>query len=132
MSDHPNATRIKQLFAALGNRDVGTVRQYLAEDAVWHFPGGRGALAGDHHGHDRIFQFLALVMTLTQGTFHLEFHDVVAHEETAVAFFTGHGQRNGKTLHNPTSLRMTIAAGKVTELWEYVWDLPHVEDFWSE
>ena len=130
--DHPNATRVRQLFAAFANRDITTVRDLLAEHAVWHFPGVHGALAGDHRGHDGIFQFLARVMSLTEGTFHLDLHDVIANDETAVALLTGHAQRNGKILHNPTSLHMKLNGGRVTELWEYVWDLTHVEDFWSD
>ncbi len=70
-------------------------------------------------------------MTLTEGTFHLDLHDVVANDETAIALFTGHGERSGKTLRNPTCLRIKIEDGKVVELWEYVWDLDHVEGFWS-
>jgi len=38
---------------------------------------------------------------------------------------------DGRTLHNPTALRIDIRDGKIVELWEYVWDLEHVEDFWA-
>ncbi len=52
-------------------------------------------------------------------------------DDGAVALFTGHDARNGKTLHNPTCLRIDIRDGKVAEFWEFVWDLDHVEEFWS-
>ena len=71
------------------------------------------------------------VVALTSGTFRLDLHEVIANDDTAVALFTGHAQRSGKKLLNPTSLRMHIREGKVTELWEFVWDLEQVEDFWS-
>ncbi len=103
----------------------------LADDAMWHFPGERGALAGDHVGREGIARFLASVMTLTNGTFDLDIHDITASDEHAVVLFTGHGDRNGKTLHNPTALVVRIADGKVIELREYVWDIAHVDDFWA-
>ncbi len=131
ISEHRNAVLVRSLFAAFEHRDVAAVRTLIAEDAVWHFPGSRGALAGDHRGHEAIFRFLASVMTLTQGAFRMDLHDITASDDGAVALFTGHGQRNGKTLDNPTALRVTIHEGKITELWEYVWDLAHVEDFWA-
>jgi ketosteroid isomerase-like protein len=131
MPEHPNAAPARALFEAFAQRDTAAMRSVIAEDAVWHFPGRRGAIAGDHAGHDGIFRFLVSVMTLTAGSFHLELHDIAAGEAGAVAFFTGHGQRNGKTLHNPTCLRMASREGRITELWEYVWDLEQVEDFWS-
>jgi ketosteroid isomerase-like protein len=131
MADHPNAARIKQLFAAFANRDMQTAKDVISEDAVWHFPGTRGRLAGDHSGREGILRFLASVMTLTQGTFHLDLQDVIASDDTAIALFTGHGERAGKTLHNPTCLRMQIRDGKIAELWEFVWDLEHVEEFWA-
>jgi ketosteroid isomerase-like protein len=119
------------MFAAFRERDVGAVQGILAADAVWHFPGRRGKLAGAHRGHEGIFAFLISVGELTEHTFGLELEDVVAGDETAVALFRGHGRRGEKELDNPTSLRLKIANGKIVELWEFVWDLDAVEDFWS-
>jgi ketosteroid isomerase-like protein len=70
-------------------------------------------------------------MTLTGGTFHLDIEDIAAGGNSVVVPFTGHGQRNGKTLDNPTSLRVRIQEGQAVEFREFVWDLAHVEDFWD-
>ena len=44
----------------------------------------------------------------------------------------GRGTRHGKTLDNPTCLRMRLnERGQIVEVWEFVWDLYHVDDFWS-
>lgn len=132
MAEHPNATRIRQLFAAFRSADLETIRATIPENAVWHFPGQRGKLAGTHAGRDAIFAFLMNVQTLTTGTFHLDLIDVLANDTRAVALFHGHGERNDKTLDNPTCLRMRLNdAGQVVEVWEFVWDLYHVDDFWS-
>jgi len=131
MTEHPNAVRIRELFAAFRAGDIETVRAVIAEDAVWHFPGQRGRLAGSHRGRDAIFAFLLDVRALTDGTFHLELTDVVANDVHAVALFRGHAERNGKTLDNPTCLRMRFENGQVVELWEFVWDLYDVDAFWA-
>ena len=131
MEEHPNATLIRNLFAAFRNADLPAIEQVVPDNAVWHFPGRHGKLAGDHDGREAILRFLLNVGELTGGTFHLDLVDVIANDRHAIALFEGHGERNGRTLRNPTCLRMRIEEGQVVELWEFVWDLFHVDEFWS-
>ena len=131
MRDHPNAIRIRELFAAFRNRDLATIQAAIPETAVWHFPGRQGALAGSHVGRDAILAFLGQVVALTQGTFRFEIEDVIANDASAAVFFRGSGVRDGRTLDNPTCLRMRIEAGQIVEIWEFVWDLYAVDAFWS-
>jgi ketosteroid isomerase-like protein len=131
MQEHPNATRIRELFAAFRAANLDVIQSVIPERAVWHFPGRRGRIAGSHVGREAILRFLLDVVQLTGGTFHLDLIDVLANETTGVALFRGHGQREGRTLDNPTCLRMRIEDGQVMELWEFVWDLYAVDDFWS-
>ena len=131
MSEHPNAKRIRDLFAAFEKGDVATITSVIPEGAVWHFPGRRGQLAGDHVGRAAILRFLLQVPALTGGSFHLELEHVVADDTHAAVFFRGRGERNGNQLDNPTVLRIDMQGGKAREIWEFVWDLDHVEAFWA-
>jgi ketosteroid isomerase-like protein len=131
MPEHPNAALIRSLFDAFKRQDAARIREIVAEDAVWRFPGRRGKLAGEHRGFEEIAKFLLEVQTLTNGTFALDLEDVTASEDHAVALFTGRGFRHGKRLHNPTALSIIIRNGQAVEFREFVWDLEHVEDFWS-
>ena len=131
MQEHPNATLIRSLFQAFRNVALDTILATISEDAVWHFPGRRGRLAGSHRGRDQILKFLSEVQTLTDHTFQLELGDVIANDQRAVVLFRGSAQRNGKTLDNPTCLRIDFRDGKVHEVWEFVWNLFEVDDFWS-
>ena len=89
------------------------------------------ALQGAHRGRDAVLAFLARVMELTGGTFGLELEDVVGDERYVVALFRGHGKRGGKTLDNPTCLRVRFENGKPREIHEFVWDLFDVDEFWA-
>jgi ketosteroid isomerase-like protein len=132
MHDHPNALRIRGLFHAFEQGDLATIHEMIPPEAVWHFPGRRGKLAGTHNGRDAIFTFLMNVQALTDHSFRLDLIDVLANDTRAVALFNGHGARNGKTLDNPTCLRMQLSTkGQIVEVWEFVWDLYHVDEFWS-
>jgi ketosteroid isomerase-like protein len=131
MTEHPNATAIRQMFQAFREADAETLRELIPDDIVWRFPGRRGKLAGEHRGRDAVFTFLLNVQTLTGGTFHLDLTDVIANDRYAVAIFRGHGTRDGKTLDNPTCLRIEMENGKAREIWEFVWDLYEVDEFWA-
>ena len=56
---------------------------------------------------------------------------MLANDSHAVALFRGHGERQGRTLDNPTCLRMRLENDQVVEVWEFVWDLFAVDDFWT-
>jgi ketosteroid isomerase-like protein len=128
---HPNAERVRELFAAFRAGDVSAISSVLADDVVWRFPGRIGKIAGEHRGRDGVFAFLGNVMQLTEGTFSLELEHVVADDTYAVAFFTGTARREGKRLENPTCLKMRLEAGKVVDIREFVWNLYEVDEFWS-
>jgi len=129
--EHPNAALIRDMFAAFKAADIATIRAMIPEHAVWHFPGRMGKLAGDHRGRDAILLFLMNVAALTDGTFRLELIDVLANDRQAVALFRGYAERSGRTLDNPTCLRMRIDDGQIVEVWEFVWDLFDVDEFWA-
>ncbi|MFN2376243.1 MAG: nuclear transport factor 2 family protein [Candidatus Binatia bacterium] len=131
MSEHPNALLVRDLFRAFRENDLAAVEKVIPDHATWAFPGRAGRIAGVHEGRAGILGFLMNVMSLTEGTFHLELEDVVAGDRHAVALFTGHGRRGDKVLENPTCLRMRIEDGQIVEIREFVWDLFAVDDFWS-
>lgn len=131
MTEHPNAVRIRGLFQAFRERDLAAIQAAIPERAVWHFPGRKGALAGSHRGREAILAFLGKVVALTEGSFALEIEDVVAGDRNAVVLFRGSGRREGRTLDNPTCLRIRIEDGQLVEIWEFVWDLYAVDEFWG-
>jgi hypothetical protein len=130
-SEHPNVATVRALFAAFRSADLEKILEAVPADLIWYFPGRRGGLTGAHRGRDAVLAFLARVMELTGGTFGLELDDVVGNDRWVVALFRGHGIRKGKTLDNPTCLRVRFENGRPREIHEFVWDLFDVDEFWA-
>ena len=128
---HPNEEIVRSGFDAFAKGDVDTLRQLFDQDAVWHVP-GRSPLSGDHRGMDAILGFLARTMELTGGTFRAEVHDVVAHDEHAVAIYVTRGEREGRTLESRDVLVSHIRSGKLAEAWLLSADLYAVDEFFSQ
>jgi ketosteroid isomerase-like protein len=57
---HPNLDLIDRFFAAYGNHDLAALRDVLAEDATWTFP-GHHPLSGTKVGIDAIVAFFDAV-----------------------------------------------------------------------
>jgi ketosteroid isomerase-like protein len=114
--EHPNAVLVRDLFRAFRENDLAAIERVIP---------------GRHEGRGGILGFLMNVMSLTEGTFHLDLEDVIAGDRNAVALFRGHGRRGDKVLDNPTCLRMSIEDGQIVEILEFVWNLYEVDDFWS-
>ena len=129
--EHPNVATVRDLFAAFRSGDVERIIAAVPVDLVWHFPGRRGGLAGAHSGRDAVLGFLARVMELTEGTFHLDLETIVGDERVVVALFRGHGRRGNRTLDNPTCLKVRFENGKPREIHEFVWNLFEVDEFWA-
>ncbi len=53
---HPNLELIDRFFAAYSNRDLAGLRQVLAENVKWIFP-GRHPLSGTKTGIDQVVAF---------------------------------------------------------------------------
>ena len=53
---HPNFDLIDKFFDAYGRRDMAALRQGVAEDVTWTFP-GRNLYSGTHRGVEAVVAF---------------------------------------------------------------------------
>lgn len=130
MAEHPNAVMMRRAAQAFINGDMNTLKQLIAEDAVWHVP-GRSQLAGDYRGHDQIFGFFGKLMELTAGTFKVAVHDILATDDHVVNLDRLTATRGDKKLDLDLILVVHPKDGKIAEAWDrfsdqYAWD-----DFWA-
>ncbi len=90
-----------------------------------------GPHLGDYEGTEQVIQYFARVFELTDGTFSLELHDVLANDEHAVALITVRGERAGKQLADNEVLTYHIRDGKISEVWSHTTDLYAADEFFS-
>src|SRR5579872_4560042 len=128
---HPNEELMRKGYEAFGRGDLDTVREVFAEDIVWHAP-GRSPLAGDYEGVDAVFEQFGKIFEMTNGTFNLEIHDVLANDEHVVVLLTAHGEREGKTLDDKSVQVWHIEDGKAKEQWLTSGDPYANDEFWSD
>ena len=109
---HPNEDLVREGFAAFGRGDVDALRkQFFTDDVRRHAP-GRNPVSGDYEGTEQVLQFFARLVELTDGTFSLELHDVLANDEHAVALVTVRAERAGKQLNDNGSRPITFVTAR--------------------
>ena len=89
MSAQSNAEAMRKGYAAFSRGDMETLRNELfTSDIVWH-QGGHNQTSGDYRGPDQVIGLFGKLHQLTDGTFRVQIHDVLASEEHVVVL--GHG-----------------------------------------
>ena len=114
--EHPNATLFRRGYDAFNSGDMDTVRATFDENIVWH-NGGRNRFSRDSHGIDDTLAFFMELIQATNGTFHLDVHDIVANDDHAVALVTSKFELNGKQYEDLGAHVVHVKDEKVTESW---------------
>ena len=116
MTEHPNAVRIRDGYAAFVKGDFTVLNDLLADDVVWH-QAGRSQLAGDYSGRDAIYGFFGKLLEVTQGTFQLDLQAVFANDELGVALVVASSTVDGQTVAAREAHIIRMRDGKVAEFW---------------
>ena len=131
MSEHPNVELARRGYAAFGSGDMPALTELIAEDAVWH-TGGRNAVSGVYEGRDAIFGFFAKLGELSEGTFSVEVHDILANDDHAVVLTTVRAAgSSGRTLATHTADTSHIRNGQVAEFWSFSEDPYAFDDYFG-
>src|SRR5438094_936729 len=105
---HPNEALLRKGYAAFASYDLDTIRALFADDIVWHVLGGRNQLSGTIKGKDEVFGWFAKLLTLSDGTFNIDVHDVIANDDHAVV------------ISHDTALRLIKAVQWQLEHWDEI------------
>jgi uncharacterized protein len=128
---HQNDILAREAAAAFQQGDLDALRdKYLAADTRWHVA-GRSPLAGDYEGAGQVLGLFGKIFELTNGSYRIEVHDVVANDEHAVSLITARAERAGKQLVDNQTLVSHITDGKFSEVWVQFSDPYAVDDFFS-
>jgi hypothetical protein len=98
MSEHPNVARLRDVYAAFA-----ALNGLFADDVLFHAT-GRNQVQGGYRGRDAVYGLFGKFMEITEGTFHIDVHAVLADDErgVALAVITGSvADRGATTNHAP-------------------------------
>jgi ketosteroid isomerase-like protein len=125
-----NAELLAAGYAAFGRGDLGEVQALFHPNLVWHAY-RLGQLGGDHVGWEAVQKFFVRTMQLTNATFNLEIHEILANDDGAAAVVQSRAQRDGATLDSRQIQHFRIVDEKVVEVWQFVDDAEAVGAFWA-
>lgn len=131
MTQHPNATTVRRLFAAFERKDVFGLRDLFADDAVWHV-GGASKVAGTYRGRREIVRFLGSLPRMTDGTYASRLIDVLASDDRAAVLYRATGRRAGRELDIDQLLLFTLRDSVVVEVLALPSDQKAFDTFWGE
>jgi ketosteroid isomerase-like protein len=117
---------------AFATRDMAALREINAENIEWYTPGDH-PLSGRLVGIDAVLGWMKKSAEVTNGTFRVEIHRIVADEEYAVAISTYRGERKGIVLEMPgvQIFRRDPVRNQIIEARIWVYDDVFVNRFWS-
>ena len=119
-------------YKAFQENDVETLQQVLAPDVKWH-GNGRSPVAGDFDGLDATLGSFLNLAQLTNGTFSVEIHDVLASDDHAVVLAKSRGERKGKTLESDYAHVFHFNdKGQVSEAWVVNYDPYAGDEFFAD
>ena len=117
MAEHSNVARLRDGYAAFAKGDFAALNELFAEDVVWHVS-GRNQLSRDYHGRDEVYRFFGELFTVTDGTFHVDLHTILADDEHGVALVGLTASRDGRSARTNDAHVFHLRDGKVTEFWD--------------
>jgi len=130
VSEHPNATLVRDGFERFVRGDVAGLIGLFADDAVWRVPGAN-AMAGDYRGREEIVAFLRRTAELTGATYRVELLWVVADEEHTVAVYRARGEREGRSLDIEQALLVGVRDGLWVDIRAQPLDQDAFDAFWA-
>jgi uncharacterized protein len=131
MAENTNVDRLRQGYEAFQSGNLDSVKEFLAEDIVWHVP-GNNPFSGDYKGRDEVISFFARSMQETEGTLRVELHDVLANVDHGVGLVRVTAERGGKKFDSRGANVFHLDdQGRATEVWTLAEDTAEADDFWS-
>ncbi len=128
---HTNVDVIRSGYDAFAAGDVPAVLDVLSEDIEWHIS-GRNPLSGDYAGHDAVVGFFQHMDELSNGSFDLDVHDIVASgDDTVVVLVTENAERKDTAVAFPGVHVWRLKDGMATDFRAFQHDDHEADEFWS-
>jgi ketosteroid isomerase-like protein len=130
MGAQDNGDLIRSGYEAFSKGDMETIAKIFAPDIRWSIS-GRNQISGTYNGQEETFAFFGRLIELTDGTFTVSVHDLLASDDHVVVLAKESASRNGKSLENDDVHVWHVADGKAKEFWGIARDQQEVDEFWA-
>ena len=130
MGAQENGELIRSGYEAFAKGDLETVAKLFAPDITWNLS-GHNQISGTYNGQEETFAFFGRLMELTDFTFSVAIHDLLASDDHVVVLAVESGTRNGKTLAADDVHVWHLSEGKAVEFWGISKDQNEVDEFWA-
>lgn len=137
MSEHPNVARIRRAYKAINGGDAVAVRDFLADDLVWHVP-GRHRFSGDHSKAEIMATMEEIVPEFSEtgealiSDFVIELDEVIATDEWAFARVHWIHKRGNKRFdQRGVEVYRLNADGRLAEFWALMHDTVAFDEFFA-
>jgi ketosteroid isomerase-like protein len=121
MNEHPNATLVRDMFAAMERGDVQWLEDHTADDIVWH-TGGNSSAAGVRRGKDEVRELMGAAAS--GDTMKAQVHDVIANAVVTAP--------SGASVEYNYVNVFHIADGMVAEVWGLAENDAVTDPIWDE
>ena len=129
--EHPGVARARASIDAFNAGDMDALREFYADDVVWHVAGRHG-LSGDYQGRDDLIAYFQRVHDQTGGSLKLEPEAILASDRHTSMYVRVTGTRDGKSLDVTLAEALAVGPdGRWTEFWSLAADQDAVDAFWS-
>jgi ketosteroid isomerase-like protein len=130
MGAKENTEVVRRGYEAFQKGDLAAFDALLSEGCVWHVP-GRSQLAGDKKGRRATVEYYAKLGELSEGSIHVDVHDIFANDEHVVGLHRASAQRSGKSYDTTEVIVFHVAGGQVTEAWEHPFNLYGLDEVFA-
>jgi len=127
---HPNEKLLRDAYEGFSTGNMEPVTAAFDEKIVWHSP-GRRAISGDFEGRDAVMAFFGKIVEMTDGTFALSVHDVLANDEHGTALIKANAKRGDASWEGNIVHVIHFTGGRVTEVWVHEQDQYTTDEFWA-
>jgi uncharacterized protein len=115
--EHPNATLVREGFAATQRGDTAWMDEHMADDVIWHV-GGNSKWAGTYRGKAAVLDLFDRQVKAMGTPPAAEVHDVLANDEHVVALGSASATGpDGSSAQWKYVNVFHIRDGKATEVW---------------
>ncbi|MFC4062556.1 nuclear transport factor 2 family protein [Planomonospora corallina] len=122
---------MRDFYEALAKNDLGRIRDHLlADDAVFHVPGG-GSLSGDYRGKEQVIGYLERFAGPAESLTRFEPEEFLTGERHVAVLLRVQGERGGRRLDERGLHVFRVEDGKITERLSYPQDPRGVDEFFA-